>query len=387
MSYFDEYEEHPFETVNKFICEDCLIDPALNKLAHENLTSQECSYCLKRSDTEIACSFDIIMERVYYSVSSYYGDAQDLSIPWDGGWAFSETDIGDIIYEFDPGWSDDLRNDITDYFGCDKYWVSHVNGDWGLSNPTQMYKEGWRSFCETVTKKVRYLFLTEPDDEVDSMRPDYLPVSSVLNAMGSLVMTHNLVSKISEGTLCYRVRALQEDQQITEFTEISVPPAGIAASGRMNAAGIPYLYVALDEDTAVKETITEIDRPYALATLTLKNDLRLLDLTKVPDIPSLFDPDKYEARHELYFLRAFREEVSKPISKDGKEHIDYVPTQIVSEYFRYRYLYEGCKLDGLIFNSSKSDLGKNLTLFTSKHEEVEEVLNLERLEHPVSNDL
>lgn len=110
------------------------------------------------------------------------------------------------------------------------------------------------------------------------------------------------------------------------------------------------------------------------------NTLRVLNLSELPEIPSIFEPEKYIERHELMFLYGFRDEISKPIKKDGMEHIDYIPTQIVSEYFRYRYSDDTGKIDGIIFNSSKTDNGLNLTLFVSEHAEVKNIMSLSSIQ-------
>ena len=43
---------------------------------------------------------------------------------------------------------------------------------------------------------------------------------------------------------------------------------------------------------------------------------------------------------------------------DGREHIEYVPTQIVTEYFRRIFRVEGRRLDGIIYESSRV-VGRN----------------------------
>ena len=51
---------------------------------------------------------------------------------------------------------------------------------------------------------------------------------------------------------------------------------------------------------------------------------------------------------------------------DGREHIDYVPSQIVTEYFRHVYrTYDGKPLDGIIFPSAHVRNGKNFVIFAS----------------------
>jgi len=65
------------------------------------------------------------------------------------------------------------------------------------------------------------------------------------------------------------------------------------------------------------------------------------------------------------FLHGFRRDLLKPIERDGREHVEYVPTQVVTEYLRlaYRLPEEGePRLDGLMFTSTR-DGGTNVVLF------------------------
>ncbi|MCE5292392.1 MAG: RES domain-containing protein [Nocardiaceae bacterium] len=52
-------------------------------------------------------------------------------------------------------------------------------------------------------------------------------------------------------------------------------------------------------------------------------------------------------------------ELTLPIVLDGREHIDYVPTQVFTEFLRYAFPEP---LDGMVFPSAQSD-GRNVVLF------------------------
>ncbi|ASF45484.1 RES family NAD+ phosphorylase [Methylovulum psychrotolerans] len=60
-------------------------------------------------------------------------------------------------------------------------------------------------------------------------------------------------------------------------------------------------------------------------------------------------------------------EISKPVTKDGSEHIEYVPSQVVSEYFALVFQpAKGKNLDGILYPSSVHSGGRNLVLFPSE---------------------
>ena len=47
-------------------------------------------------------------------------------------------------------------------------------------------------------------------------------------------------------------------------------------------------------------------------------------------------------------------------------HIEYVPTQVVTEFLRTTKLPEGVKLDGIRYRSSRKDGGISLVLFADR---------------------
>lgn len=66
----------------------------------------------------------------------------------------------------------------------------------------------------------------------------------------------------------------------------------------------------------------------------------------------------------VQFLYKFTDEISKPLAHDGSEHIEYVPTQVVSEYFAQAFKHaKNKRIDGLIYPSAVAQRGKNLALF------------------------
>jgi hypothetical protein len=100
------------------------------------------------------------------------------------------------------------------------------------------------------------------------------------------------------------------------------------------------------------------------ATFKTSGDLRVLDLADLPDVPSLFDEQQRHLRSGLRFIRGFADELALPIQRNGQEHIDYIPTQMVSEYFRTVYKSEdGVPLDGLCYRSAKYNGGVCVCLF------------------------
>jgi RES domain len=81
-------------------------------------------------------------------------------------------------------------------------------------------------------------------------------------------------------------------------------------------------------------------------------------------VPSLFDPERRHLRAALIFLRHFVVEIKKSFKRDDRIHIEYVPTQVVTEWFRTKFEPgTGGPLDGILYGSARRPGGANLVLF------------------------
>ncbi|OBF25084.1 RES family NAD+ phosphorylase [Mycobacterium sp. ACS4331] len=72
-----------------------------------------------------------------------------------------------------------------------------------------------------------------------------------------------------------------------------------------------------------------------------------------------FDPAQLDRFFMTRFLRRFVADVIKPVELDAREHIEYVPTQVFTEYIRQSF---PGRLDGMIFPSAQG-AGSNVVLF------------------------
>ncbi|MGF1689663.1 HEPN-associated N-terminal domain-containing protein [Photobacterium kagoshimensis] len=389
MGHFSELMISRWETpqlsgLDKFICSECVIDSALQKLVNANLCSVSCCYCGEENEDGevIAAPYDIVMTRIYDSIYKYYADAQDTDMPRvEKEWLEEETNIYEIIGEFDPGWSGELCEDLCESSDPSQYLVSHVDNDWSIEDPLSTLSCGWNSFKKQVLTKTRYLFLAEPEDEFLSGRPDYIPIASMLDALSNVCKSEQLLKVIPAGSTFYRVRVSSNaETTYSTFSDIGVPPVGIASAGRMNPAGISYFYLASDRETAEKEVVDTASY-WSIGKFRSTVDIQVIDFVELPSIPSVFEPDKYDSKHHISFVYSFVEDLIAPVQKDGKEHVDYVPTQIVSEYFRYKFRNDsGENILGLRYPSVKNSSGVNLAIFSSENDELENMFELECIE-------
>lgn len=143
--------------------------------------------------------------------------------------------------------------------------------------------------------------------------------------------------------------------------ELGAPPVQYATlPNRMSPAGISMFYGAFDKKTAIAETYekSEKDKVAVCGRFQPTRDLLLIDLSR-QEIPSIFDEEKRYLRSKLSFLFDFINDFTKSIDRKASPHVDYVPTQIVTEYLRDQFAAaDGISVDGIIYPSSKS-VGKN----------------------------
>lgn len=90
--------------------------------------------------------------------------------------------------------------------------------------------------------------------------------------------------------------------------------------------------------------------------------LNLVDLSVSLSIPSIYDEIRNTDRPHIRFIQSFIKDLSTPIRHNGAEHIDYIPTQLITEYLRYNYTMNNKPLDGILYNSAVHK-GKSIVLF------------------------
>jgi len=104
--------------------------------------------------------------------------------------------------------------------------------------------------------------------------------------------------------------------------------------------------------------------------------LRLLDLSNLPPVPSIFDQRMNYLSSTIIFLHEFVRELSKPINKDGTEHTEYVPTQVFTEYIRHIFRdRDGYPIDGIKYLSAKEDQKSCCVLFVTNEQCCGSIIN------------
>jgi len=344
---------------DKHVCSDCFADEYIKGFIESQAESLKCDFCGKESSEPIAADIDEVIEYILDCISTEWGDPDDEGVPVEGGeYVWSVTDSYDLIqYEIELDANPDVTEAIIQACGG-RLWVKR---DYRTAD---LMLSGWALFVEEIKHHRRYFFGLDEDDRFSF---DILP-SKFLDRLGEEISEYELSKTLTTSDIIYRARIHDPDVTLSNASELGPPPAELAVyPNRMSPAGIPMFYGSFDSATVIKETYkAKKDRPAVVAIGKFKplRELRLLDLTSLPDVPSIFDDNRGYLRPIISFLRAFVDEVSKPIEKDDESHIEYVPTQVFTEYIRHAYKFEdGSKFEGIIYPSSIQPSGISCVLF------------------------
>jgi hypothetical protein len=335
-------------------CEKCFADPILVKHVKKRGHSGACDYCGARRVKAV----------LPYELCDLFRPLIDLFEPLEEGKhsVAGTTSLAQCV-EDRTGWiifNESLRDhvrcalldEIRDYFpkspDADGYPSSEP---WAMKDDSIFHssqEEIWEQFTESIKWKRRYIpenlgLMTNPKEWL----PQYL---------------HELSDFVLPKTTYYRARlgGVQEANEITKpfpAHEMGAPPKYRATPGRANPAGIPYLYVAEKEITAVSEIRPFLGARVTIARLKPVQPLQVIDLSRVPDIVSPFEhPDLRIEIEKNALLHILNRELSKPVSPSIAD-IEYIPTQYLAEVILH------LRYDGIRYKSAMNEGGFNIVFF------------------------
>ena len=147
--------------------------------------------------------------------------------------------------------------------------------------------------------------------------------------------------------------------------ESDAAPSDATGNGRINPAGISYLYASNRKETAALEVRPVISQLVSIAEVRMTEDVMLFDLTR-----NVFDDDDGPNEETRMFRKILAHYFSRPNYSGDRA---YLVTQYISEYVKDSIeAATGLHFDGLCFNSSLDRKGTNYVIFdTSVHPKYE----------------
>ena len=337
----------------KFVCVNCFEDPGLISFIEDHAVAEICSYCSSKGTAPIAAPIDDVSDHFIECLFWEY-DLCGNQLAWDGGWVGTFYDAEELaLYviqlEFPKENQDELLPDLFGVF-FDQDWCDiHGYGP----NDQEWARYSWEHFRNVVMHERRYFSLNYEGD------PNELSVyntGQVLRTIFEYAQSMDLLKEFSPGSHLLRARWENRKGRWEKPEELGPPPVEKAnQSNRMSPAGIPMFYGCDDDETAIKETASGPGY-FAIGRFETLRPAILLDLTDIPPIPGLFERlsegVEVHPRRTLRFLHHVASEVSRSIERDDRVHIDYVPTQVVTEFIRDQLTRNESRVDGIKYSSS-----------------------------------
>lgn len=358
----------------KFLCADHYQNKYLKKYISNNGSAGVCSYCGKHTTVldlsyfveyvggrladwlEDVGNAGLFLEKSFYDDDSEvipgYQRASGYIAPDDA--AYYETN-DEVMEDFDL---------ISDNSTLDEDLSSCLYMERKIRrNPTSMILSDelsyrWEQFSRLVKGERRYTFFRSPMFELADSQNSDNGLSDILSELGGVILAAESI--IPAGTPLFRCRPADNGEPVTEFKHITAPPVSAAKTNRLSPVGISIFYGSFDKDTPYKETKHYETKPrdcYYLGSFHTKRELSVVDLTTLEC--DFWMEDFWQ---ETLFLKRFHKEITKAIKPEDEE-VEYIPSQIFTEYLRYI-----CKnkdsgaYDGIIYSSSLTK-ERNVALF------------------------
>lgn len=359
------------------VCSNCFEESGIEKFIEEHQSHSNCSYCGESGIDVKACDLDSVIEHILVSLTHEWGTPANEGLPYEtreGGWQGAVYDTSELLDLIGLGNnSGKIYEDIC---------FSIHNQEWCEKDPYslrthQILMYGWKDFSAFVLNTARYVFFKAKNPNYDENQHDEMNPVDILDELGSIIQRMGLTKQVPSSTEIKRVRIVNSTEELSSAKELGSPPKEFATmANRMSPAGISMFYGAFDTETAIKETYEQ--RPdnndkAICGRFKPIRDLTVIDLSERLHIPSLFDEHEGDVRSHMRFLIDFVSDFTKPIAREDRAHIDYVPTQIVTEYFRHVFVQEnGSSIDGVIYPSAKNKDQKAIVIFANSDQCVEE---------------
>lgn len=346
-AYMEELHTRGFgETDDQSVCLDCITDEGLRERLARQLTDDACTFCGRaQGDAPIAAPFEELMRSVMDAIHFFYERSED-TLFWsdDVTPRYTSQEVADDVCAGTV--SDNVLQAIFEIITDDEW-----NQDPATLRPNVALRYAWDHFREKVRHQSRFVFLSIPEES--SPHPDDFTTGEILEKLIDIILSRGVLTEIPAGHNFYRGRMVDEpDSAGYDASTLGSPPPMRASANRMSPAGISMFYGCEDMPTVVAEIGSHTARRFAvIGAFETTKTLQMINLVALPPIPSVFDPDRRKFYYELLFLRGFARDLSAAVVLDGREHIEYVPTQVVTEYMRWL---PAVAIDGILFPSAQN---------------------------------
>ncbi|MBP1222337.1 RES family NAD+ phosphorylase [Flavobacterium sp. 1355] len=340
------------------LCIECAKDIRLKKLIKRINKKGLCSCCENNEfiiDVDSNEFIQIIKALIRYHYSEW-----DYNEHWGGNGYGSLFYKSDNIFLNKGNFKDeDVYDELINRIECLEVYEDYDKGvsifagyDDGQQNPLL---QSIKSDLDYSIKEIEYKLKSENyfkfEDQITQMLSEYSDCSKI---------------KVKKKSEFYRARIGVENKKRSLFeggfegdlifvpysnSQIGAPPPLIAGIGRLNRAGVSYLYSATDKYTAISEIRPHPGDVVSIGKFIVNKELLIFDLTESQFL-NFFQSD--ESLDKFGKLNTFTELMQKVIPP--LERHAYNITQLIADCIRK------LNFDGILFPSSVGN-GENLVVF------------------------
>lgn len=360
MSLVDPECYPQFHGDDRCVCAGCFDDGDLKSMIREAGEYGACDFCGTPRAKVVELSF--VTQHIGERANTFYGKAVE-QLPYEsaeGGYQGENFDTYELLTDHIgielPRDDGELLDAIASDLGDDQ-WCAY---DWTQLELNESMAYSWRRFSEIVKHERRFFFQGSP--RRGGPPDDRSPIQFFLD-LRDLLERLGRVRTYQPGLRLFRARPRAPGQRHTTPAALGPPPPEFALqANRMNPPGIPMFYGADSERLAVAEVRNQ---RVSLAMFETTRELRIIDLVDLPSVPGFFSDASRRRIQGLDFLREFAVEISLPVPRDERVHVDYLPTQIFTEFLRDAR-FGGLPVDGIRYPSATPTRGANVVLFATQ---------------------
>jgi hypothetical protein len=375
MSYDDNSDFYAPELAEGHsVCDQCIDDRDIQEFIKSAAESLVCDFCGRRNRLHpMAAPLDEVVEFMRPSLDREFGRAIN-NLGWDsqeGGYQGEYWDSDELLTEVIglsfPNDDDRLLRLLSECLG-DEPWCER--DPYGLRRD-QWLIGSWENFCKSIKHQRRYFFLRRRTKN-SLATSERLSPWELLRFISKTVGEYELIRELPEGSFVYRARQQNPGRILQSPYDFGPPPVEHATrSNRMSPAGIVMFYGSDDKRTAVAEIDDDPRCGIAVGTFRTTRPATILDLTRLPCRLRFFEQQSDSSsidRYALIFLHSFVLSVAARVEPGRREHIDYVPTQVVTEWFRTSFRHKGSRIHGIRYPSTQRQGGASVVLFADRYD-------------------
>ncbi|OYO15479.1 hypothetical protein CGZ98_03470 [Enemella evansiae] len=345
------------------ICSQCVADDAPIEAIRRQGEDQPCSFCQRTpSHPEASAPLNLILDLVVTGIRSEYARPVD-GLAWDEGeYIGAVHDTHDLLWDLEITDNEAVHRALVDRMVEDQWCAK----DFYAPSPLERIVHSWERFRSFVKHRRRYTFLA-PQDTTARRDPDSIPMERVPAEVARTIVAAERVVTLPSGTPWWRVRVHASGESVHTASDIGPAPAASAKDNRMTPQGITAFYGASSLEGAVSEVAAYAkpqDEGSAGCFITTR-DLTVVDLQRLPPVPSLFDAAQRSLRNPMLFLHGFVSDVRIVAAPGQDQGLENVPTQVIAEYLRRPLPGLGHGADGILWRSTKDNEATCCVLFVT----------------------